>query len=29
PIVRLVTHIDVNRQQLAEVVNHWQAFLNR
>ena len=29
PIVRLVTHIDVNRQQLAEVVSHWQAFLNR
>ncbi|MBZ7669941.1 low-specificity L-threonine aldolase [Klebsiella grimontii] len=29
PIVRLVTHIDVNRRQLAEVVNHWQAFLNR
>lgn len=29
PIVRLVTHIDVNLQQLAEVVSHWQAFLNR
>ncbi|WP_434802094.1 hypothetical protein [Klebsiella michiganensis] len=29
PIVRLVTHIDVNRQQLTEVVSHWQAFLNR
>ncbi|SUQ59026.1 Low specificity L-threonine aldolase [Raoultella terrigena] len=29
PVVRLVTHIDVNRQQLAEVVGHWQEFLNR
>ncbi|VUT01565.1 low-specificity L-threonine aldolase [Klebsiella spallanzanii] len=29
PVVRLVTHIDVSRQQLAEVVRHWQAFLNR
>lgn len=29
PVVRLVTHLDVNRQQLAEVVNHWQAFLQR
>ncbi|VUS28911.1 low-specificity L-threonine aldolase [Klebsiella spallanzanii] len=28
-VVRLVTHIDVSRQQLAEVVRHWQAFLNR
>ncbi|AGN87924.1 low-specificity L-threonine aldolase [Enterobacter sp. R4-368] len=27
PVVRLVTHLDVNRQQLAEVVRHWQAFL--
>ncbi|PDO85395.1 MULTISPECIES: low-specificity L-threonine aldolase [Kosakonia] len=27
PVVRLVTHLDVNRQQLAEVVHHWQAFL--
>ncbi len=29
PVVRLVTHIDVTRQQLAEVVDHWQAFLTR
>jgi threonine aldolase len=29
PIVRLVTHLDVSRQQLAEVVGHWQAFLQR
>lgn len=29
PIVRLVTHLDVNRQQLSEVVAHWQAFLQR
>jgi len=29
PVVRLVTHLDVSRQQLAEVVNHWQAFLQR
>ncbi|CAI8930796.1 low-specificity L-threonine aldolase [Kosakonia quasisacchari] len=27
PVVRLVTHLDVNRQQLEEVVRHWQAFL--
>ncbi|MDZ7321609.1 low-specificity L-threonine aldolase [Kosakonia sacchari] len=27
PVVRLVTHLDVNRQQLAEVVRHWQTFL--
>ncbi|WP_039056387.1 low-specificity L-threonine aldolase [Enterobacter sp. Bisph1] len=27
PVVRLVTHLDVNRQQLADVVHHWQAFL--
>ncbi|WP_436873262.1 low-specificity L-threonine aldolase [Kosakonia sacchari] len=27
PVVRLVMHLDVNRQQLAEVVHHWQAFL--
>ena len=27
PVVRLVMHLDVNRQQLAEVVRHWQAFL--
>jgi len=26
-VVRLVTHLDVNRQQLTEVVRHWQAFL--
>jgi hypothetical protein len=26
PVVRLVTHLDVNRQQLSEVVAHWQAF---
>ena len=29
PIVRLVTHLDVNRQQLTEVVGHWKAFLAR
>lgn len=29
PVVRLVTHLDVNRQQLSEVVRHWQAFLRR
>ena len=29
PITRLVTHLDVNRQQLAEVVSHWQAFLQK
>ncbi|GDX05682.1 low-specificity L-threonine aldolase [Buttiauxella sp. A111] len=29
PITRLVMHLDVNRQQLAEVVSHWQAFLQR
>ena len=29
PIVRLVTHLDVSRQQLAEVVSHWKAFLAR
>ncbi|WP_227135786.1 low-specificity L-threonine aldolase [Kosakonia radicincitans] len=29
PVVRLVTHLDVNRQQLTEVVRHWQAFLQR
>ncbi len=28
PVVRLVTHLDVNRQQLSEVVAHWQAFYN-
>ncbi|WP_065368901.1 low-specificity L-threonine aldolase [Kosakonia sacchari] len=26
-VVRLVTHLDVNRQQLEEVVHHWQTFL--
>ena len=29
PVVRLVTHLDVNRQQLAEVADGWQAFLQR
>lgn len=29
PIVRLVTHLDVSRDQLATVVAHWQAFLQR
>ncbi|ADO49167.1 low-specificity L-threonine aldolase [[Enterobacter] lignolyticus] len=29
PIVRLVMHLDVNREQLADVVRHWQAFLQR
>ncbi|WP_312948709.1 low-specificity L-threonine aldolase [Superficieibacter sp.] len=29
PVVRLVTHIDVSREQLAQVVAHWQTFLNR
>ncbi|QEM92304.1 low-specificity L-threonine aldolase [Kosakonia radicincitans] len=29
PVVRLVTHLDVNRQQLTEVVRHWQVFLQR
>ena len=29
PVVRLVMHLDVNRKQLAEVVAHWQAFLQR
>ncbi|QIK13230.1 low-specificity L-threonine aldolase [Leclercia sp. 29361] len=29
PVVRLVMHLDVNREQLAEVVAHWQAFLQR
>ncbi|MNP72801.1 Low specificity L-threonine aldolase [compost metagenome] len=29
PIVRLVMHLDVSREQLAEVVKHWQAFLQR
>ena len=26
PIVRLVTHLDVSREQLAEVAAHWRAF---
>ena len=26
PVVRLVMHLDVNREQLTEVVKHWQAF---
>ncbi len=26
-VVRLVTHLDVNRQQLEDVVRHWQTFL--
>ncbi|MGS6315757.1 hypothetical protein ACVGWQ_02550, partial [Enterobacter hormaechei] len=25
----LVMHLDVNREQLTEVVKHWQAFLQR
>ncbi|KFC82888.1 low-specificity L-threonine aldolase [Buttiauxella agrestis] len=29
PVTRLVVHLDVNRQQLTEVVSHWQAFLQR
>jgi threonine aldolase len=29
PIVRLVMHLDVSREQLAEVAAHWRAFLNR
>lgn len=29
PIVRLVMHLDVNRQQLEEVAGHWKTFLNR
>lgn len=29
PVVRLVTHLDVNREQLTEVVTHWKAFLAR
>ena len=29
PIVRLVTHLDVSREQLAEVAAHWRAFLAR
>lgn len=26
PVIRLVTHLDVNRDQLAQVVNHWRHF---
>ena len=29
PVTRLVIHLDVNRDQLAEVVSHWQTFLQR
>jgi len=29
PVVRLVTHIDVSRQQLTEVVSYWKAFLQQ
>ncbi|WES69993.1 low-specificity L-threonine aldolase [Superficieibacter sp. HKU1] len=29
PVVRLVTHLDVSREQLEELVAHWKAFLNR
>ena len=29
PIVRLVTHLDVSREQLADVAAHWRAFLTR
>lgn len=29
PMTRLVTHIDVSRDQLAEVVSHWRAFTQR
>ncbi|MDU5499993.1 MAG: low-specificity L-threonine aldolase [Enterobacter sp.] len=29
PVVRLVMHLDVTREQLADVVKHWQAFLQR
>ncbi|EIH2996283.1 low-specificity L-threonine aldolase, partial [Salmonella enterica subsp. enterica serovar Saintpaul] len=29
PSVRLVTHLDVSREQLADVVAHWRAFLAR
>ncbi len=29
PITRLVTHLDVNRVQLAEVVKHWRAFMQQ
>ena len=29
PVVRLVTHLDVSREQLEQLVAHWKAFLNR
>lgn len=29
PVVRLVMHLDVSREQLLDVVKHWQAFLQR
>ena len=29
PVVRLVMHLDVSREQLSDVVKHWQAFLQR
>ncbi|POP45920.1 low-specificity L-threonine aldolase [Superficieibacter electus] len=29
PVVRLVTHLDVSREQLKQLVAHWKAFLNR
>nr|WP_318382190.1 low-specificity L-threonine aldolase [uncultured Enterobacter sp.] len=29
PVTRLVTHLDVSRAQLSELVQHWQAFLQR
>lgn len=29
PAVRLVTHLDVNREQLAQAVTHWRTFLAR
>lgn len=29
PVTRLVTHLDVNRQALEQLVAHWRAFLNQ
>jgi len=29
PIIRIVTHLDVSRAQLEELVSYWQAFLKR
>lgn len=29
PVTRLVTHLDVNRQQLETLVHHWQNFLSQ